>query len=398
MKRRELSQGGAVAGWLRAGEWLVRWGVGLLAVLLVGCGHYVEREQEVGYRGAARLNPYLAAERFLERLDREVAAERSWPDLGYGDAMVVMPAAMLSAEGFVRQAGEWVNNGGHLVCLFDHADTGFNDWHEGLRLTGFEEETPAVWVEWLKQHGVTLAEGREAGKAAGFDKRVVRLDDEAFEVSKAGAGKFMLEDDHAGGGSGKARTFVSLPCGRGRVTLVADARMFRNRWIGEAEHAALLGELAAVSRDGTIRFVLGSGVSFWAMVWRHAWQVVAGLLAVTAVWLWRWMPRFGPRAELVAPDERRDYLRHLAAVGGFFWRLDRGAGLLGPLRAEVIERLQRRFTAAGGKAGEDIFALAETISGVPRDRAQRALTDTTRPDPARFTHMTADLQQMLNTL
>lgn len=378
--------GGPWFGWRR-------WCGCLLAVCLSGCGHYIERERETGYRGAARLNPFLAAERFLRDTEWEVVAERRWPDLGVGDAMVMMPAGMLSAEGLMRDAGEWVEQGGHLVCLFDHADSRRDDWLTGLTIP--EDELPAVLVEWLRGRGVTMPTGGEGKKAAKVDARVVRVDDEAFEVTRTGGGKFVVTAD---GVEAKPRAFVSMECGRGRLTLVGDARVFRNRWIGEADNAALLGELAAVSREGVIRIVQGTGVSFWALVWRHGWTVVIGVVALTVVWLWRSMPRFGPRAELAVADDRRSYLRHLAAVGGFFWRLDRGAGLLAPLRGEVIERLQRRHAAAGGKVDGDIFALAEAISGVPRERAQRALTDTGRADPARFTRMTADLQQMLNTL
>ena len=130
---------------------------------------------------------------------------------------------------------------------------------------------------------------------------------------------------------------------------------------------------------------------FWSLV------VIVGLLVVVAVWLWRALPRFGPLQVETRIDDWRDYRRHLEAVGGFLWRHDRGHSLLEPLRRDVQERLQRRRAAAGAQAA-DIFGLAESISAIPGERVRRALTATGEPDPAAFTRITSDLQQLLRTL
>src|SRR5262245_10435067 len=44
----------------------------VFAVLLSGCGNYKTEEYEVGYRGPARTNPLLAAERLLTKLECQV--------------------------------------------------------------------------------------------------------------------------------------------------------------------------------------------------------------------------------------------------------------------------------------------------------------------------------------
>ena len=369
-------------------RWLA--GVCLLAVAVAGCGRYVERERATGHRGAARLNPFLAAESFLAELGHPVASGRSWPSPGHGDAMLVMPAGMLAAEGLVREAQSWVRQGGHLVCLFAHAGADSNDWRMDH---GEAEKPPEVLLAWLKEAGVRVR--TEAGVSASLGRRVVTAGGEVFEISRPGPGAFLLGG--ARGDAVKARSVASLPCGKGRLTLVGDARVFRNRFIGEAENASLLAHLADLSRGGLIRFVRGSGVSFWSMLWRNGWPGIIGVLAWVVVWLWRSLARFGPTEEEVAPDGRRDQVRHLEATGGFLWRLDRGHGLLGPLRGEVVERLQRR-RAAAGKSGDDIFALAAAISGLPRDRVWQALVAPPTADQALFTCITTDLQQLLNTL
>lgn len=355
------------------------------------CGRYVERERETGHRGEARLNPFLAAERFLAALGHQVESSRRWPSPDEADAMLVVPAAMLGAEGFVREAAAWVGGGGHLVCLFAHGDRNTGDWR--LAEDAATVDLPGPLREWLREEaGVEV---RTTG-LAGSGRRVIVVAGEAFEVTRTGWRRFEGGPGLDGDG-GVVRSVASWRRGEGRVTLVSDARVFRNRFLGEAENASLLAWLAELSREGATVFVHGSGVSIWQLLWRHGWPAITGLVGWLGLVLWRWTARFGPCDEGLAVDERRDYTRHLRAVGGFYWRFDRGAGLLGRLREEAGERLQRRRAAAGG-TGDDLFALAEAISGVPRERVQLAMSGVARPDPADFTRVTADLQQLLKTL
>jgi len=359
---------------------------GLLA--LGGC-EYEEVERKIGYRGEARIDPYLAGRRFLGELGYDVRRERRWPELGGGDAMVILPAAMVEGRGTVEQLRRWVGDGGHLVCLFDGASSARNDW--GM-LMAKDPPPPEALVEWIESLGMKY--DAEAEGADSEDGEFWELGDLGeFGIEKPGVPRFSWEwnEEEA------AESVVSEMIGEGRLTLLSDARPLRNRYIGEADHALLLAALARASRPGAVVFVVGSGVSFWAMLWRSGWPVIVALLVVIAIWLWRALPRFGPLKVETRIDDWRDYRRHLEAVGGFLWRHDRGHSLLEPLRREVQERLQRRRAAAGTQA-DDIFDLAASISGIPGERVRRALVGVGAPDPAGFTRITADLQQLLRTL
>jgi hypothetical protein len=50
----------------------------IAALLLAGCNSGPTRDREIGYKGKARLDAYLAAERFLERYDYTVES-KPWP-------------------------------------------------------------------------------------------------------------------------------------------------------------------------------------------------------------------------------------------------------------------------------------------------------------------------------
>ena len=366
--------------------------IGLCCCLLLaaGCGGYDEIKREVGHKGEARIDPYLAGQRFLAELGFEVRRERRWPALDGGDAMVLLPASMVEGRGTVGQLQRWVSGGGHLVCLFDRASSAHNDWAE-IRVA--EPPPPAAMVEWMEGLGVDF--DRDAGEleSAGAEEWMVD-GSEGYRIEQSGAPRFVWQ---AGGGEEPAESFVSLLIGDGRLTLVADARPLRNRYIGDADHALLLAALARASRPGAVVFVVGGEVSFWGLLWSSGWPVIVALLAVIAIWLWRTLPRFGPLKVETRIDDWRDYRRHLEAVGGFLWRHDRGRSLLDPLRQEVLERLQRRRAAAGAQAG-DVFELAESISKVPAERVRQALGEAGRPDPAGFTRITSDLQQLLQSL
>ena len=379
-----------MAAWWRRGACLA------VALLAAGCGGYRKVEVEVGHRGAARLDPFLAAGRFLTATGRVVRVERRWPRPDGAIGVLVVPASMLEARGYVDEVRGWVAGGGHVVCLFGWASAARSDWGPGERPV----RPSAALAGWLREAGweVRVPAGgaarelRQGGKGGDVGRRGRwRFEGQRFEVTHAGERCFVPV-----GGGGGARSFVSAPYGGGRLTLVADARPFRNRRLGEADHAPLLAALAAASGPGAVVIVLGTDVSFWRLAWAAGWPALVGLVALAAAWLWRALPRFGALEADARVDDWRDYRRHLDAVGGFLWRIDRGRQLLAPLRREVLERLGRRRLAAGPDV--DLHDLAATISGVPRARVGHALSDTPPADPAGFAGAAADLQQMLERL
>jgi hypothetical protein len=351
------------------------------AALVLSACSYTEVEREVGYKGKARINPWLAADRFAGRLDRETRSVISWTAPNWDDAVWVMPASILSNTSFVRQSEEWMRDGGHLILLVEYADAEMNDWSENHVRPVLEPalssmlERAEFHLDW---HAKATADS-------------IKFEDTTFKVDANS--EFAV---HVRGGEGSV--FGSEAVGEGRLTVVTDARIFRNRWIGEHEHAALLAALIeSTDYQGAVGFMRGSGLSLWALLRQHLWRVLLGLGLWIVLWLWKNLARFGPIEAASVPPVLRGYEHHLEALGDFQWRLDRASSLLAPLREQIVE-LGQQTSVRAGRRDEDFFQFLADRAGLPRERVFRALAEAAPADPAVLTRTTADLQQLLKVL
>lgn len=354
----------------------------LLAFVLSACD-YEEVERETGYKGKARVNPWLAAERFAAEYDHEVRSLAAWSAPEYDDATWFMPASILSNESFNRQVEEWIEEGGHLVLLVERANAEINDW-------GYRVEEPPLeqaLLGMLERNGFEIKDGDSPSASQ------IEFDGESFKVDA----ESTRHVTSFGGGSGSG-IFASLEVGDGRLTVLMDSRIFRNRWIGEEEHAELLLALIdATDYDGAVGFMRGSGLSLWRLLGEHLWPVLLGLAVLTGLWLWKNFSRFGPIESASVSSKLRAYEHHLEALGDFQWRLDRAAGLLAPLRSQIVEQGQR-LSARSGRRDDDFFQFLADRSGIPRERVFRALAEAAPADSAVLTRTAADLQRLLQVL
>lgn len=355
----------------------------IAALLLAGCGgSYTTRTEERGYKGKAKLDAYLAATRFLETMGHTVINKPGWPELDEVAVMLV-PASVLSTDSYVREVEEWVIDGGHLICLIEKAESYHDDWGRYGRYRMSEDDAvPESLAGWMAEAGLEFSDGG----GTKVEAKRLRLDEESYEVfaeSKTGVQK----------GNRSRRVMAQAEQGEGLITVMTDARPFRNRYIGDHDHAALLLALVDLSPyEGSVAIIRDGGLSLWTMLWRHGWPALVGLLVLTAVWLWKNMPRFGPLRREQEPTNQRDYDHHLEALGDFQWRLDKGAAMLRPLRDSVLERAMR-LSAATHRDG-DLFEWLGQRAGMTRERAERAMTHERPADPTSFTRVVADLQQL----
>ena len=161
----------------------------------------------------------------------------------------------------------------------------------------------------------------------------------------------------------------SFSRGYGRITLVADAHPFRNRYLAERDHAALLSELARIDGGRLVWFLNGARISFWKMLWEQGWMGLVAVAALVACWLWKNLPRFGPTLE---GEDRvaRDFAEHLALTGAFLWRHRQVAALLEPLQRDVQTALARRGLRVDEPSVQQELALR---SGLSVERVRLAL-------------------------
>lgn len=353
------------------------WVIAVVALLLVQCDSGRIEEREIGYKGKARANPYLAFERYVkESQGREMQVQSHWPELSYEQSMILFTAEQLESRFSVDKLNEWVQEGGHAVILMDRASLYQNDW--SIRYA--TPEISEALIGWAKEMAVAVETSSEQNHS-----KAEFLGD-GYEVDLHG--KVLLR-----GPDQKAQPVISLELGDGTVTWVADAALLRNRWIAEKEHIDLIDAMLEWRRDGEIVFLRGVGISFFGLLWRHAWMPLIGLAVVLGAWLMRHLPRFGPMQAVLREDEIRAYDHHLEMIGDFHWRLDRGASLLEPLRAEAQE-LCYHWQAKHGRLDEGLFDVMASRAEIPVERVERAMTDLNARDNLIFTRMVADLQSI----
>ncbi|MBC8126897.1 MAG: hypothetical protein H8M99_07105 [Gloeobacteraceae cyanobacterium ES-bin-144] len=354
------------------------------AFVLTSC-EYTEVQREIGYKGKARINPWLAAEKFTQKMGWDTRSEISWSVPDWEDAVWVIPASILSNESFVRQARTWVRDGGHLILMIEHADAETNDWSEYAPSP--ELEPPLYSL--LKSAHIDLTK-KTAGAKSTVQDRVV-FEGLEYDVK--------AESDVAVSvGNKDPGVFASVKDGEGRLTVITDGRIFRNRWISDHDHAALLAALLeSTEADGIVGFMRGASLSIWAMLRQYLWPVLIGICVTLFLWLWKNLKRFGPVEDATAPSELRGYEHHLEALGHFQWRLDRAGSLLVPLRTKIIE-LGQHASVRTGCRDMDFFQYLADRADLPRDRVLRALAEAAPSDPAILTRTTTDLQQLLKVL
>ncbi len=360
----------------------MRYIIACLALLALPACEMREIETETGYKGRARANAWLAAERFLERYGYETRSIGSWRNPEWEDGTWFAPADSISNSTFADAAEEWIAGGGHMILIVDHAQAYTDDW----ALFAPPIEIPPPLEEFLGNAGIVLEEKRVEAQEITFEDGSYEVDAEAsYSV------RDVAEDDEPG-------VFASVRYGDGRLTVVTDGRIFRNRWIGEKQHAALLlALLNATEYAGDLVFVRGTGLSIWLLLGQRLWPLLVGLAVLVILWLWKNFSRFGPLEPAQAPSNLRAYDHHLEALGDFQWRLDRAKSLLLPLRERVVERGQQLAVSSGHRDG-DFFQLLATRAGIPRDRVFRALAEPAPADAAVLARTAADLQRLLHCL
>lgn len=433
-------------------------------LLLCGCkGRWEDYEKIIGYRGKARTNPFLASERLLEELGHEVKDVKTLVNLPPHDSVIFLSGEGVLPEGRARQLLRWSFSGGHLVyCLGGTRPYNDFEFSFGTFLSAlFQEEQedaileqmgvkakkrfPTEEAEDLVKEAMKKAEEsakQEDGEAAppatapqpegkaneGKPKeageeepeeeeeekdrddswlesvREVRWNGESYQLSLGGRQHLVLERDlrrgeFSAGDKGESLA-LHLQHGMGQVTVLAHARPFRNRWIGERDHARWLSALVGEGREREVLWVAAASQSFFGLLWRHGWMVVVTLAACLVFWMWRQMPRFGPLAE-VELDPTRRFASHVGALGEFFWRMRRGAVLVAAAReaAWTLIRERHRSLDDGSRKINDVLAEAiATRSGLPVKRVVAAFEMPAPASAHQFVPLMRDLQAIRRAL
>ncbi|HEY5930391.1 MAG TPA: DUF4350 domain-containing protein, partial [Burkholderiales bacterium] len=222
----------------------------LLLLIAVGSGTawFLNNFEEVtenvhtGYRGEARVNPWLAAQRLLVRMGAQATTMRSVPELRNlaPSATLLLPARRNTLTSSLRQSLlDWVDRGGHLIVEAEPAalpDPLLDAI--GVRRSAVKRPKDAARCESSAPFEIVLP-GRETGSLVRLS-RVMRLD--------APDAEFAFD-----GGTGNS--LLMLRRGDGEITAVNELDFASNAQIGNEQHARFLWDLvSAPSGDGQVYF------------------------------------------------------------------------------------------------------------------------------------------------
>lgn len=355
-------------------------------------------EREVGYRGPARTNPFLAAERFLNKMGADTGQHFDLTEMPGYDTPIIVPAESLKSKQIARNLVRWVSEGGHIIYLLDGADSLNDDWG-------------SAWAERRMERGaggkkdeddhplLTLFEIEVTDRTEPMNR--VELHGETLDVHMPGGQGVKSDSWRAGpeaamkSGPEDASAFLSFYYDSGRITVIGNAYPWRNRFIGKNDHAEFLWEV--VSLEGAppaIWLVRGTSISFASLLWSYGWMPLLSLIALIIFWLWRSIPRFGPKIAETEPVSR-EFSSHLAMSGQFLWKRKAARGLVEPLRRRILKRYREKSVT-----GDDEKILKEATeelaekSGLAPNRVRAALETAKPRDPHQLTAVLRDLQKL----
>jgi hypothetical protein len=357
-----------------------------VALFTASC-EYEEVEQIIGYRGPARTNPFLAAQRFLGEMGYDVETRNRMDSLPSIDGVLITQPQSLLNYGDADRLLAWVKNGGHLMLLLSGAETWRNDHREFT----FQDLFKGLIKEAEGEKFLKTLELTEV-QAGAKELQEATINKHSFSADLQGTFTYKGKPDVLFG-KPESPSLVSFNYHGGRVTVIANASPFRNRWIGEKDHAALLSALVALEGHEAVYFLNGVRVSFLSMVWEHGWMIILTVAVLLIAWLWKNFPRFGPVLKPANTDSR-EFSEHLRLTGRYLWDQKQIWPLISPLREQVLraaERLGWRFS------DPDFFEKLAARTDVPVERARLALASGTLRDPQLFIRAVKDLQRMRET-
>ena len=302
----------------------------------------VERTVEVGPQGPARVNRYLAAERYLTARGLPTTSSMAVGKLPDLHTAIVWLAGPGRDEDRLKALEVWVRRGGHLIWVPDRL--------------AMDDEQRKNLPPWL---------------SSSFTPEEARRDLQKLQQKKAELAQPATATDLAA-----AATPSSVPGWRhrkmdaGLLTLALLPTWFDNKHIGHGDHAAQLWALLEGERSPkhALFVVWPHAPSLLDLIWRHGWPTIVALFILLLAWARRASRRFGP--PLAGPSAtRRSLLEHVVASGRLLWRLGHRQQLLDRSRSLLLRDLGARLPAvldlpADERDAAIAAAMEEPLAGV----------------------------------
>jgi len=280
--------------------------------------------QHVGLTGEARLRPFLAAERFAERMGLAARELRALPELDQlprGGVLLLPRGRQVIEARRAAQLAAWAARGGHLIVEAERPGVA-DPVLERLRIALLDAPSGRhTFAAELPARGRTLT-------ASGFSARRLQAEGQTpvFRVGAPGDERLL-----------------TLAWGQGLVSAAVDLNFARNAWLGANDHAELLWHLLTLRPAAELLvFHHPRRLSLWDFLVERAPGVLIAAAALLALWLWRIAPRYGTVLP-DAPGARRRLLDHLRAGGRYLWSRGGRGRLAAAAREAALRRVVRAY-------------------------------------------------------
>lgn len=376
-------------------------------VVLTSCGNFEETTRPGSLRGEARRNPLLAAQRTLEGLGLPSSSTDRWPETLPEGGLVLLSGERLEVYGeTLERFLTWIDQGGRaIVCL-----SGFE---RPVNLARVAMDRPnallgelGVWIfespteEALRQRMESAGEDPFApAELVPLDsvELLPYVDDELELLLDPGASHMSLDGE-------ESHPVLRLDFGQGQLTLVGEGGFLARRAIGDADHAEWLWRECQVGEllPSKALLIHGGRPTLWTLIKRHTPDSPWALLVLTLLTLWRAAARFGPRLQEPA-RARLGFDLHVSALGRFLWLRGGRLALVQAWRQRVARRAQITLHLRTGSEGDlqrssEFNAALSARTGLELARVQQAMTSEHLDQPASFTQVVADLQELERSL
>jgi len=384
-----------------------RWGAiaaALIAVSVVALSVYLylkvipyQTVIDHGPSPEARANPYLAAELFLRQHGLSVEHANGLDILPSLDprrrSLLLLGNRNNMTPRQIDQVMNWTRAGGRLLFVAESL------WNEKL---GHSND---LLLDRVQLHQSLSKDLKEPPPNVGDDPfpllTKLYLENEDAPAYAGFNTAFHLEDPknlaQAWANSARATHMMQLNHGRGSITVVTDADLWKTPAIGQFDNAWLLWYLTADTRVTLIFNTDHDNLP--TLLLRNFPQALVALLALIGLGFWHVGVRQGPLQE-PAPKARRQLQEHLRASADFLLRRNGQAGLLQALQQDILRRVRRRHPGFEQLGVAEQWLVLARLTGQPT----RAISQAMSPRPKQrlssveFSRQVAHLQSLRNAL
>lgn len=339
---------------------------------------------DTGWSQKAYQNRFLAAEKFLSTNNKTINIAHGFSELENLEDIDTL--IITNYSGVVSEKQEdvlltWLSNGGNMVLALPHYD--FDGQYSKLisetGITPYQieieaEETDTVTEESNTETSDSLDylttlsfDNIKDDLAINFDRRS-SLDHESFyyedDEKYEGYKPFYWSGDEHG------IYFLQFNIDDGLLTVLSDAGIWQNLYIGDHDHAHLLFLLT--ESQNNIQFLIGSEFpDLMSLIWKNAYELLISSFFLLIFWLFYRGKRFLPALE-TSTTVRRSLNEHIEAVGKFHWKQKQTQRLLSSLREDVLKKQQLTSQATNNSQQKIIESLV-LLSNIDATSLEKAL-------------------------